>query len=260
MTRSRRRGAAVGQVVPEPVSSPGRRTTPRRHLDRAPPPVANRHGPLGHRAFATLGLGSSAPPRQSPTSTTSRRASTGSSTRPSRPPSGSTTPSSSSPSSSATSTRSTRRPAAPGRLAGRGPRRAPGLHRQPVPGPEPGGRRPGHRLRRPERLPLRPVHDVGLPGRPGPALRRLRHRGQGARHPRGRDRRPARARSSAPRPSSPRRRPRSRRSTARPRRCSTELKEEERAALLSRGSIRLPPGSRPPGGRRPRSVRDGAGG
>ena len=99
--------AGVGQVVPEPVSSPGRRTT---HKETSascstdgsdwPPPSLRpprRSWSASCRARR---------PRPSPTSTTCRRASTRSSTRPSRPRSGSTTPSSSWPSSAATWSRS----------------------------------------------------------------------------------------------------------------------------------------------------------
>ena len=71
----------------------------------------------------------------------------------------------------------------PGRPARRRPRAGPGLHRPPVRGPEPGRRRPGRRLRRPAGLPLPALDDVGVQRHAVPALRRLRHRAEVARHP-----------------------------------------------------------------------------
>ena len=153
-----------------------------------------------------------------------------------------------------------RRPEASGRLPRGGARRAPGLHRQPVPGPEPLGRRPGRRRRRPQRVPVRPVDDVGVPGRPGAALRRLR-----APRPRRWTSVPTPPPRASPRSSAPRPRLAKEKAEIDAKHGEAEalldrLKDEERAELLSRGSVRLPSGrARLRPRRRRRPLRDGPG-
>ena len=130
------------------------------------------------------------------------------------------------------------RPGPPGHQARGGPRGPPGLDRQPVRRPEPLRGRRGRQHRRRQLLRLEPLDDVGVQRPAGAALRLLHHRGQGARHPPEGDRRSAPRRSRRSRTSSPPRRRRSTPSSRRPRTCSSELKAEEREALLSRGSVR----------------------
>ena len=131
-------------------------------------------------------------------------------------------------------------PEAPGPGAEVGPRPARRLRGGPVRRQRHLGRRPGLPLRRLQLVPVAADHDGGVQRLPGPALRRLRDGDPVPRHSSGRDpapRRPGRRAREAP--GVPRRR-RSMRSTPRPQALLDRLEEEEREAILSRGSVRLP--------------------
>lgn len=99
------------------------------------------------------------------------------------------------------------RPGPPGPAPGGRSPAGPGLDHPPVRGPGPRGDGPGRRLRRPAEVPLPAVHHVGVQRHAGPALRRLRHRAEVARHPQRRDRQAGRAGRGAREATGRRRRP-----------------------------------------------------
>ena len=129
------------------------------------------------------------------------------------------------------------RPGPPGRPGRRvRPQRRPERHHPAVPRPEPLRRGADAALRGLRRLPVPDLDDVRRRPPAGPRVRRLRHRARGARHPQRRDPqagRPGRRRS---RSSSRTRRPRSTTSSPRPSRCSTASRRRSARTILSRGS------------------------
>ena len=130
--------------------------------------------------------------------------------------------------------------------AGRTP--GPGLRRAPVRGPEPLRRRPGRRLRRPRGVPLPALDHVGLQRHAGRSSSTTTPpRLEGPRHPPRRHREARRPGRRDARRSWPPRRPPSTRSSPRPRTCSATSRPRSARRSLSRGERAGPrPTSRPP--------------
>ena len=188
-----RRGGGVGPVVPEPVSSPGRRTTRKGVL----PLVLN-----GRKSLITV-LASAAARRlrgmipagsaqAQPSITTCSTGSTGCTTPPNRPRSGTTrsTCSSKQMRGDVKALRADQASPEAAHREGTSARRR--LHRPAVRGRLAVRGRPGRRLQRPERVRLAADHDVGVQHDAGGPVLLLPHPGQGAEHPSGRHPGPAR--------------------------------------------------------------------